>query len=113
MCGICGVHRFSDAPLERDMIDLLILNNQNRGLDATGIALQQADGSINVYKDDTVALEFITSPEYNDFMNEHLRADTVTAIGHTRSVTRGSAKIIENNHPMYNGQTALVHNGTI
>jgi glucosamine 6-phosphate synthetase-like amidotransferase/phosphosugar isomerase protein len=113
MCGICGVHRFGNAPLQRDMIDLLILNNQNRGLEATGIALQQADGSINIYKDNVVALEFITSPEYNQFMQEHLRTDTVTALGHTRKATKGSPRVIDNNHPMYAGVTAIVHNGQI
>jgi len=44
MCGICGVHRFGNAPIDKDVVDLLILNNKNRGLEATGLALQQADG---------------------------------------------------------------------
>jgi glutamine phosphoribosylpyrophosphate amidotransferase len=42
LCGICGIHRFGDAPIDPIMVDLLILHNQNRGLEAAGIALQQA-----------------------------------------------------------------------
>lgn len=113
MCGICGIHRFGQAPIQRDAIDLLILHNQNRGLEATGIALQQADGQIAIYKDDKVAFEFIASGEYDDFMKENLREDTVTALGHTRKATKGTPRVIVNNHPMYAGTTALVHNGQI
>lgn len=113
MCGICGVHRFGEAPLERDVIDLLILNNKNRGLEATGIALQQADGGIQVCKKDITPFEFVASWEYRQFMDKNLKADTVTAIGHTRKVTKGTPRKHENNHPMFAGTTAVVHNGTI
>lgn len=113
MCGICGVHRFSDAPLQRDMIDLLILNNQNRGLEATGIALQQADGQVVVHKNNVTPFLFVSSHEYKAFMDEHLKPDTVTALGHTRKVTKGSPRVNNNNHPMFAGVTAVVHNGQI
>lgn len=113
MCGICGVRRFSDVPLQRDMIDLLILNNENRGLEATGIALQQPNGSVAVFKDDVPAHEFIISPEYEAFMETNLKDDTVIAIGHCRKVTKGTPRNNGNNHPMWDGKTAVVHNGVI
>lgn len=113
MCGICGVRRFSDQPIDRSMIDLLILNNANRGLEATGIALQQADGSVQVYKDNVVPFEFLASQDYEEFMQTNLREDTITAIGHTRKATKGSPRMINNNHPMYAGKVAVVHNGVI
>lgn len=113
MCGICGIHRFSQAPIQRDAIDLLILNNQNRGLEATGVALQQANGEIQILKKDVVPFEFIGSKDYDNFMNEFLVEDTVTVLGHTRKATKGTPRIIGNNHPMFAGVTAVVHNGQI
>jgi predicted glutamine amidotransferase len=113
MCGICGVHKFGDAPIRQDMIDLLLLNNQTRGLDATGVALHQADGSIDICKDNVTAYEFIIGHEYNDFMKDCLKKDTVTVIGHTRKATTGTPRVIANNHPMSAGKVAVVHNGHI
>lgn len=113
MCGICGIHRFSDAPIDRDMVDILILNNQNRGLEAAGVALQQANGDVVVYKNDLTPYEFVTSPAYETFMEENLKADTVTVLGHTRKATKGSPRQNNNNHPMFAGVTAVVHNGQI
>jgi glucosamine 6-phosphate synthetase-like amidotransferase/phosphosugar isomerase protein len=113
MCGICGVHRFGDAPISKDTIDLLILGNQARGLEATGVALQQANGEVVIYKDNVTAYEFLASKDYEDFMAENLRADTVTVLGHTRKATKGTPRVIGNNHPMYAGTTAVVHNGQI
>jgi glucosamine 6-phosphate synthetase-like amidotransferase/phosphosugar isomerase protein len=113
MCGICGVRRFSEAPIQRDMIDLLILNNENRGLEATGVALQQADGSVLVCKDNVTPYQFISGQIYKKFMDENFKDDTVTVLGHTRKATQGSPRINNNNHPMFAGETALVHNGTI
>lgn len=113
MCGICGVHRFSDAPISRDMVDILILNNQNRGLEAAGVALQQADGDVVIHKSDQPPYSFVTSKEYDEFMTKHLHKDTVTVLGHTRKATKGTPRKNENNHPMFDGLTAVVHNGQI
>lgn len=113
MCGICGLRRFGDTPLDRNTIDLLIVNNQNRGLEATGIALQQADGSIQVHKQDITPVSFVASREYKEFMAKYFKDDTVTALGHTRKVTKGSPRVNNNNHPLFAGTTAVVHNGVI
>jgi glucosamine 6-phosphate synthetase-like amidotransferase/phosphosugar isomerase protein len=113
MCGICGVHRFGDAPISLDTINLLMVNNQNRGLEAAGVALQQADGSVQILKNDCTAYALVTSQEYRAFMDENLRKDTVTVLGHTRKATKGTPRVIANNHPMFAGQTAVVHNGQI
>jgi predicted glutamine amidotransferase len=114
MCGICGIRRFGEQPIQRDMIDLLILNNENRGLDATGVALQQADGSVQVYKDNITPYQFLSKNGlYDKFMRDNLKDDTVTVLGHTRKATKGSPRVINNNHPMFAGGVALVHNGHI
>jgi predicted glutamine amidotransferase len=113
MCGICGVRRFGQEAIPRDMIDQLIIENAKRGLDATGVALQQANGSIQIYKDDVTPFSFVASRAYDEFMREHLKADTLTVLGHTRKATVGSPGENKNNHPMFAGTTAVVHNGHI
>lgn len=113
MCGICGVRRFGDEPISKDTIDMLLINNANRGLEATGVAIQQANGSVVVHKQDLTPLEFLGSADYEKFMHENLKPDSLTVLGHTRKATIGSPKINNNNHPMFAGTTALVHNGHI
>lgn len=113
MCGICGVRRFGDTPITADQINILLVENQKRGMQATGLALQQADGSIQVWKDDEPAWRAVTDTRFKKFLYEHLLEDTVTFIGHTRAATKGHPSKNENNHPMWDGQTALVHNGVI
>lgn len=113
MCGICGIRRYGEASIERDELDLLLVHNQSRGLEATGVALQQADGSIDVFKDNTTAFEFVKSKEYDTFMQTYLKPDTLTALGHCRKSTGATPKLMKNNHPMFSGITAVIHNGHI
>jgi asparagine synthetase B (glutamine-hydrolysing) len=114
MCGICGIRRFGERPIQRDSFDLLLLNNENRGLEATGVALQQADGSVQVYKDNVTPYQFVAENSlYQKWMDKHFKDDTVTVIGHTRKATKGSPRVINNNHPMWAGNAAVVHNGHI
>lgn len=113
MCGICGVRRFGDVPIPEEMVTLLILNQQNRGLEAAGVALQDSKGNIEVLKNNVTPYQFVSSHEYKDFVKEHLTEDTMIVIGHARKATIGPPRIISNNHPMYCGTTAVVHNGHI
>lgn len=113
MCGICGVRRFGKTPIHEDQISTLLVANQNRGNHATGLALQQADGSIQVVKRDVPAWNFVASDEYKEFIKANLKPDTITFLGHTRLATVGDPRDNKNNHPMFAGKTAVVHNGGI
>lgn len=113
MCGICGVRKFGDVPIPEEMVTLLILNQMNRGLEAAGVALQDKKGHINVLRNNVTPYQFVSSQEYKDFMKEHLTKDTIIALGHARKATLGTPRVLSNNHPMYAGQTAVVHNGHI
>jgi Glutamine amidotransferase domain len=95
------------------MIALLLTGNEHRGNDATGIALSQADGSVQVFKKATIAWKFVEDKEYEEFLNKNLRPDTWGALLHTRYATRGNPKDNNNNHPMYAGKSAVIHNGTL
>lgn len=114
MCGICGVRRFGAEPISRDMVDLLILNQQNRGLEAAGVAIQQANGEVFVHKQDVTPYEFVSSRDYDNFMLEHLDDEqTIAVLGHARKATQGSPRVNNNNHPMFQGHCAVVHNGVL
>lgn len=113
MCGICGVKRFGDTPIDQAMIDMLILHNSNRGIDAAGVALQQEDGTVNVFKQDITPYQFVSGFAYREWMKANLKPTTLIAIGHTRKATKGNPINNENNHPMFSGTTAVVHNGMI
>lgn len=113
MCGIAGIRRFGPEPIREEQIRMLLLGNQRRGGQATGIAIQNPKEEIHVFKSDDIAWQFIIKDEYKDFVAQHLREDTLTVLMHTRAATKGDPQQNENNHPVYSGKTAITHNGMI
>lgn len=113
MCGICGIRTFGDKPIPRVMFDLMLVDNQRRGSQATGVAIQHRDGKIFVHKSDVPAWNLVTSHAYKEFMSEHLTDEAITVLGHCRWATKGPPDVNNNNHPMWGGTTALIHNGHI
>lgn len=95
------------------MIALLLTGNEHRGNDATGMAFLQADGTVSILKKDIPAWQFVSSKEYEDFIAEWLDIDTRAVILHARGASQGNPRINDNNHPMYAGNTAVIHNGSI
>ena len=112
MCGIAGVRRFGDTPITGEEIVLLLCLIEHRVLHASGIALENPDG-LHVYKAAEPAWKFTKSKPFNDFLNEFLIPETRTAMLHTRWATKGSPEDNDNNHPMFDGETAAIHNGMI
>jgi len=112
MCGIAGVRKFGATPITGEELILLLCSIEHRGQHATGIALEGPDG-IFVFKAPEPAWKFTRSKEFEAFLNEHLTENTRTALLHTRWYTVGSPEDNENNHPMWDGETAVVHNGCI
>lgn len=112
MCGIAGVKRFGDDPITLDQIQVLLCSLQNRGTDATGIALMSGT-DIQVHKSDWEAWKYITTQGFEDFMKEHLTENVDTVILHTRAATCGNPRENKNNHPLTLGGAAIVHNGMI
>lgn len=113
MCGICGIRRFGDIPIPQVMFDILLVENQRRGNHATGVAIQHQSGEIFVHKNDVPAWNMVSSQNYKDFMKEFLTEDAITVLGHCRWATQGSPAENNNNHPMWAGTTAVIHNGHI
>lgn len=114
MCGIGGVRRFGEEPILKYHIDMLLGGLERRGTDASGVAIQQADGTVVVHKDDETASKYLVSDGYKEFIAAQLRDDTKTVLVHTRSAT-GTASPIQNqnNHPLFAGNTAVTHNGVL
>ena len=113
MCGISGIRRYGDKPIEEIMIRSFLLGLEHRGNDATGIAMQRKDGEVLVYKDDIAAWTFVKSKGYENFLNEHLNDDIIQVILHTRAATKGNPRKNINNHPLHAGKAAVVHNGVL
>lgn len=114
MCGIAGVRRFGDTPITREEIQILICSLERRGNHASGMAIVNDEGtSIAVHKMPEPAWSFIKSNATDGFLNEHLREDTNIVLLHTRFATCGTPEDNANNHPIWNGTTAVVHNGGI
>jgi hypothetical protein len=101
------------TPIEDWQIQMLACGLEWRGADATGIALVDADGTVSVVKDDEQAWKFVATDEYASFIKEHLKETTQIVLVHTRKYTVGNPVRNENNHPMYAGSGAVVHNGYI
>jgi predicted glutamine amidotransferase/uncharacterized protein YbaR (Trm112 family) len=113
VCGICGIRRFGPEPISAEQLRVLLIGNERRGNQATGVAFQQMDGSVQVYKNDEPATRFVADPGFSKFLEEYLREDTLTVLGHTRAATKGHPSKNKNNHPMWDGKVALVHNGMV
>lgn len=113
MCGIAGIRKYGEKPIEEYMIRLLLTGLEHRGNDATGIAMQNKNGDVFTIKKDVPAWSFVTSNEYEEWIDKYLNDDSEQVILHARAATKGSPRISKNNHPLFNGTAAIVHNGKI
>lgn len=114
MCGIGGAKRFGKDPITPYHITSLAIALTTRGLDATGIALAD-DEDIHILKNDVPAWKFVGSAAFKKFLKVYLTKDTHTVLVHTRSASagKGTPRKVYNNHPMFDGETAIIHNGLI
>ena len=113
MCSIGGVRRFGESPIRKDQLDFLLTVGEKRGNDAAGVAIQQKDGAVVVFKEAGPAWRVIAGEGYQEFVKKELREDSQIVLTHTRSATQGSPQVMENNHPLFNGLSAVVHNGGV
>src|ERR1700676_633106 len=113
MCGIGGIVRWGKIPIQEDQVGMLLVDNEKRGNDSSGLVIQQADGSLNVIKKDVPGWRLVTSDEYTKFIAEHLRPDSRSVLVHARGASQGNPRNNDNNHPMFAGVSAIIHNGVI
>lgn len=96
----------------KDLFTGVLLANEERGREATGVAAFWPDGRYTIAKLPVCASEFVDSQEYAEFMNAW-DLSTCTLLGHTRKPTKGSVWNPDNNQPIQVGRTVGIHNGTI
>jgi glucosamine 6-phosphate synthetase-like amidotransferase/phosphosugar isomerase protein len=112
MCGIAGVRKFGETPITGEELIMLLCHLEHRGPHATGIALSNGR-EVVVHKAPQPAWQYTKSKEFVGFLEANLTEDTQIALLHTRAATKGNPQINVNNHPMFDGETAIVHNGMI
>lgn len=113
MCGIAGVIKFGDKPITEELLAILLVGNEHRGNDASGIMLQQEDGSIDLFKKDVPGWTLVSEKGYLDWIQEKLTDKTRGAFVHARGASKGNPRDNNNNHPMFAGAAAIIHNGVI
>ena len=118
MCGLIGVilanAERSEGELEtfRELVTSMLLFHEERGREASGLALIWEDGTVAMFKRALPPSRLVKEPGYRDLL---ARLDNRTAfvLGHTRRPTKGSPVRNDNNHPIRTLHTVGVHNGTI
>ncbi len=118
MCGLCGVlfypSKRSDSE-RQSILDISTANfvsNEERGRQASGIAVIQADGRHAIFKAPVPASAFVTLKAYRDVL-ETVNENTTCILCHTRKPTKGSPNNNLNNHPIKAGHVIGVHNGIL
>jgi gamma-glutamylcyclotransferase (GGCT)/AIG2-like uncharacterized protein YtfP/predicted glutamine amidotransferase len=118
MCGQTGIifgrqsRGKGSLPHLVDLFTRLLLLGEERGYDATGVALLKMDGDCSIVKAPVSASEFVHRPDFRRllcFIDHRARV----LMGHTRKSTRGGVEDSENNHPIKAGSVIGTHNGTI
>jgi glucosamine 6-phosphate synthetase-like amidotransferase/phosphosugar isomerase protein len=84
---------------------------ERRGNHASGIAWAK-DDKVEVCKAPLPAWKFFASDEYEEF-EKAMPEDVDIVLIHTRLATQGSPHKNVNNHPVFAGKCAVVHNGMI
>jgi glucosamine 6-phosphate synthetase-like amidotransferase/phosphosugar isomerase protein len=118
MCGLTGVLLYPtqrSAKEWREIADVATANllaNEERGREATGIAVIQADGRCYTFKQPVPVSELVEMEGYRRALSA-IGDDTVCILGHTRMPTKGSRWRNVNNHPLLAGHVVGVHNGVI
>jgi len=114
MCGIVGfVTGYSNglAYNEADMFQDMLFVDTLRGVDSTGVFSVDYNSNVDILKEATHGLRFISSGEFKQFKGKLISRGQFV-VGHNRAATRGVVTD-ENAHPFYvDDKIVLVQNGT-
>jgi hypothetical protein len=111
MCGIAGYRAFgNERPTGEELTNLLI-ESEDRGRDATGVAFIVRD-TLRIVKNGVMATEFVKSNEWKEVLTQNPLPEIMLL--HCRQGTGGNPGDNRNNHPIFNKKgMALIHNGVI
>ena len=117
MCGIFGIALGDKARVRQDDLvrDLALLYelSQERGRDATGLAVQSE--ATQVVRRGGGVPELLASSAYQGALAQAWASasPSLTAIGHCRLVTNGSMAVEDNNQPVVTEHVVGIHNGIV
>lgn len=122
MCGqvgfVFGTHRDRGgwtAHLHhlRQLFTNLLVANEARGKDATGLGWMGPDGDTHILKTTQLASEWVSTLDFASFMRLFNR-DSAALVGHTRWPSNKTAPILDcDNQPLQVGSIWGTHNGTV
>lgn len=121
MCGLNGMVflkgvKRDEATMNaiRFVFNELMVESQDRGHHATGIASFKRDGSFELYKKDKEAELMTTNDaDYLNIISGFDSEQSSIVIAHTRYLTKGKADNNNNNHPFDIESVVGVHNGSV
>lgn len=93
------------------LFDNLLWVNTLRGEDSTGVFGVRKSGNVDYLKTVGTPHVMFQNKDYEDFRDE-IFSSFHMVVGHNRKATKGSVTD-ENAHPFVEGNTILVHNGTL
>jgi glucosamine 6-phosphate synthetase-like amidotransferase/phosphosugar isomerase protein len=118
MCGLAGLLLYPTQRSEtewaelRELFTRMLVFNEERGQEASGVALIRRDGIFRLFKQPVPPSQLVKMEPYQAIMAA-LGPETTCLLGHTREPTKGSRWNNDNNHPLLVGHTVGIHNGMI
>jgi amidophosphoribosyltransferase len=118
MCGLSGVLLYPSRRSKEEWQQILevitanLIFNEERGREASGIAVIQTNGDVEVFKQPVLASELVKMQDYQRLLSL-INSNTTCILGHTRMPTKGSRWHNVNNHPILTDHVIGIHNGII
>lgn len=117
MCGLCGSFTAAGVQLNKSRrlqraraLEGLLIANQVRGTDSTGLAAIDFNGNVEVFKRAVEPWDFVK----DDRAHKTVRLDAPIMIGHTRMSSMPGDDVTDANaHPFVEGNVVGAHNGVI
>lgn len=118
MCGLVGTLLYPEQRSPEALARILeittanLVGNEERGRDASGIAVVREDGTYRIFKQPVESEALVQMPGYQETL-AWVDEKTTCILGHTRMPTKGSRWHNANNHPIIAGHVVGIHNGQI
>lgn len=115
MCGIVGIAKFDKFGLlkhDMDMFLELLIADQVRGSDGTGIFAVTLDGICQTVKMGGNVTDLMRSKGFNQRWEHWLKNGVRILVGHNRFATTGKTNTACA-HPFISNHIVMVHNGTL
>ena len=114
MCGLVAMIAKTAggfAAKDKVMFSQMLYADALRGFDSTGAFSVNKYNNLNMLKSAQPASSFVSTKAYEEFLSKAYLNGKVL-VGHNRAATKGEKTDI-NAHPFIEGNTCLVHNGTL